>query len=258
LQRHEFVAKYRLCKSDKCVTIPVAIEVESFLAINNRNGAIRSACACSEDDALIGWIGRMCNVKAPEIFVESASLVLQKNSQARFVMVGDGELRSRIESQIAKEPKPKTIFSVGWIHDLPSFYSDLDVVVLTSRHEGTPLVLLEAMGSGKPFVATDVGGIPDLLVGAGRKMPGFEVFDNGIIAQSKPSAIAAAIRYLLADQERSRRMGVSGREFVSRSFSQRRLFDDIERLYEGLIQQKNLNAADLRKSIFRRPGLLGR
>jgi glycosyltransferase involved in cell wall biosynthesis len=153
-------------------------------------------------------------------------------------MVGDGELRSRVERQVAAPAYRAKMSLLGWAHDLPSFYADVDLVALTSRQEGTPLVLLEAMACRKPFVATNVGGIRDLMLGASCKMNGFEIFENGILADPTPAAVAAAIRHVLTRPQLARQMGEAGREFAARSFSQQRLAQDIESLYEMLVRKK--------------------
>jgi glycosyltransferase involved in cell wall biosynthesis len=249
LQRRELVHGYHVAKAEKVVTIPVGIELEGFLGVNGRRGPIRCATKCPSDHALVGWVGRMSRVKNPELFVAAAELVLAESSNARFVMIGDGELRARLESQIKKMQLGGAVAMQGWLSGISDFYADVDLVVLTSRHEGTPLVLLETMASGKPFIATDVGGIRDLMLGACQPMTGFKVFENGILTETTPAAVAAAITYLLEHPKVARAIGRSGREFASRAFSHHRLAHDIEELYVRLSRQKCLRHIAIEKAI---------
>jgi len=168
-------------------------------------------------------------------------LSLTDFQSARFVMVGDGELRPQVEFGLKKENIGGAVTLLGWRSDLSEIYADVDLVVLTSRHEGTPLVLVEAMASGKPFVATHVGGIRDLMFGEGRQRVGFQIFENGILADSTPAALAAAIRYVLENPEEARAMGRAGRAFASRMFLHHRLANDLEQLYLRLLKQKQVS-----------------
>jgi glycosyltransferase involved in cell wall biosynthesis len=256
-QRHEFIEKYRLASASNCVTIPIAIEMAPFLAVNGYRGPVRAACRCDKHDLLVAWIGRMSRVKNPDLFLDAAALVSDTNPDTRFAVVGDGELRKRIDARVALEPALSSVSRIGWIHNLPELYSDVDLVVLTSNHEGMPLVLVEAMASGRPFIATAVGGVRDLMVGSPRPIGGLTVFENGIIAERSADSIAAAIRYALAHRGNLRKMGLSGRDFASRSFTQERLLNDIEVLYKKLAPPKSARADRLRTTVSRTKGPLG-
>jgi glycosyltransferase involved in cell wall biosynthesis len=111
-------------------------------------------------------------------------------------------------------------------------------LLLTSINEGTPLALLEAMASGRSFIATDVGGVRDLMIGTVRKEQGWERFDNGILVPRDSLRIAEAAEYLLLRPELRREMGRCGREFVRNRYSCNRLADDLEHLYVQLARRK--------------------
>jgi glycosyltransferase involved in cell wall biosynthesis len=111
---------------------------------------------------------------------------------------------------------------LGWRADLDRLYADLDVVVLTSRNEGSPVALIEAMAAGVPVVATAVGGVPDVVA-------------HGISGLLAPMDDAAAVAdhtvALLRDRARAAAMGSEGRGRVVATYSADRLVADIERLY---------------------------
>jgi glycosyltransferase involved in cell wall biosynthesis len=98
------------------------------------------------------------------------------------------------------------------------------------------------MASGKAVVSTDIGGVRDLMVGAGENFDGMKVFANGILVESR-STLAKAICYLLYDPEKRRRMGQAGREFVRHRFSQQHQADELEQLYLLLAREKGLHPA---------------
>ncbi len=119
----------------------------------------------------------------------------------------------------------------GWRHDLAKIYADLDVLVVSSINEGTPVSAIEAMASGIPVVATRVGGLPDLVntdVTGELVTPG----DSG--------ALARAVEKILCDIPRSKRMGLEARKFAMEHFQVQRLVRDMESMYEELLVEKGV------------------
>jgi glycosyltransferase involved in cell wall biosynthesis len=116
----------------------------------------------------------------------------------------------------------------------------LDVVCLTSRNEGTPVALIEAMAAGRPFVSTDVGGVRDLAVGEPRRDPrGFEVFGNGIVVPvDDVDAFAAALEVLVEQPDLRAAMGAAGRAVAGTRFAKERLIKDMESVYDALLGRR--------------------
>jgi glycosyltransferase involved in cell wall biosynthesis len=125
----------------------------------------------------------------------------------------------------------------GWQRDLPPFYSALDGVVLTSRNEGTPVALIEAMAAGKPIIATKVGGVVDLLGSSvNKKEGGFVLAPRGILIPSGDApALAKAMVYLRKSSDTVSPMVTRARDFVMKNFSKERLINDICSLYQELM-----------------------
>jgi glycosyltransferase involved in cell wall biosynthesis len=244
-QRKELVETYRIATSDKVVTIPLGFDLDRFLGVNGHEGSIRAAAGCSSESHLVGWVGRMTAIKDPALFLESAVRVRAALPSVQFVMFGDGELRADCEAQIRQADLEGKVFLGGWKRDLSPVYADLDLLLLTSINEGTPLALLEAMASGRPFIATDVGGVRDLMIGAARREEGWERFDNGILVARDSRRIAEAAQYLLQRPELRREMGCAGREFVRNYYSCSRLTADLERLYLQLARRKKCFEEDV-------------
>jgi glycosyltransferase involved in cell wall biosynthesis len=153
-------------------------------------------------------------------------------------MIGDGELRAACDQMISAQEIENRVSIVGWQRHLEQWYAKLDLIVLTSINEGTPVVLIEAMASGRPFVAVDVGGVRDLMVGDAVRVNQLEVFRNGILVPRDPKSIAQAITHLLEDENRRLDMGDTGREFVRERFSKQRMTQDLESLYSRVLRSK--------------------
>lgn len=236
--RQELIERYRIASPKKVKTVRLGFELDRFLAIDGRRGLLRQDIGCPPEAPLVGWIGRFAPVKDPALFVHIAAQVHRVNPTARFIMVGDGELRPEVERLVKRENLSGIVFLLGARRDIENVFSDLDLVVCTSINEGTPLALLEGMAAGRPFVSADVGAVRDLLIGKGERRGRCELFENGALAARSSESLTAAICEMLRDQEQLRKMGSKGRTFVSERYSQHRLADDLERLYLSLLQEK--------------------
>lgn len=191
----------------------------------------------------IGIVGRLVPVKNHCLFLEAASLLGKNWPQVNFRIIGDGELRRSLEEHAARLEIADSVCFLGWQKGAAAAYSDLDIVVLTSLNEGTPVSLIEAMACGRAVVATDVGGVRDLLgledeEAAGKGL-GFKIMERGIlVVPSDPAAFAAALDHLLKDAQLRRRLAEKAKEFVRVKFTKERLVRDIEGLYERLMKDK--------------------
>src|SRR6185312_646356 len=128
----------------------------------------------------------------------------------------------------------KDVIFVGGRKDPEYFYPALDVVALTSRNEGTPLTLIEAMANARPVVAPSVGGVVDLLGDVVEDGP-YEVCRRGIaVPPGDQNAFVAALSRIIRDRSLRQELGDRGLEFVEVNYSKERLFEDIKGLYAEL------------------------
>lgn len=150
----------------KLVVVPPGIELDPFLAISGREGSLRALVGAKDTDYLVGVVGRLAEVKQPELAIDVIELLATRHPRLQLVYVGDGELRGALERRIGALPKElqARVHMVGARHDMPAVLADLDAVMLTSRTEGAPVALIEAAAAGKPAFAMSVGGIPELIV----------------------------------------------------------------------------------------------
>jgi len=220
-----------ICPPRKVQVIPLGFELGEFLSIP----------IADRDIAAIGIIGRLVPIKNHRLFLESAARVIKDNPQKklRFKIIGDGELREDLEGYSHKLELDGKLEFLGWQRDLARIYSDLDIVCLTSLNEGTPVSLIEAMACARAVVATEVGGVPDLLgeeITTGIKQSGnFKILERGItVASPDADSFSAAINFMLQDTELRKNMCLGARKYVEGKFTKKRLISDIERLYEAV------------------------
>lgn len=127
---------------------------------------IRREFGAGIEDYLIGTVACLKPQKAPEDFVSVARQVCERVPQARFVLIGDGELRPRVEALIQHYGLQDRLALAGWRRDIDRAMKCFDALLLTSHWEGLPRVLLEATSAGLPIVATNVGGVREVAPGS--------------------------------------------------------------------------------------------
>ncbi len=126
--------------------------------------ALRAQFGVGPAEYLVGTVACLKPQKAPEDFVAVATQVCKAVPNARFALIGDGDLRPRIESLIEANGLQKLLHLAGWRRDIPTVMKIFDAFLLTSHWEGLPRVLLEARTIGLPVVATRVGGVEEVIV----------------------------------------------------------------------------------------------
>jgi glycosyltransferase involved in cell wall biosynthesis len=232
-QRDELITKYKIAPPEKFQIVRLGIDLGALRAVNRGD-----AHSVSEDNShplVIGWVGRFVEVKDPLFFVEMAHALKCSGAHAKFMMVGDGPLRPSVEKRIAELGLSQDFTLAGWQRNMADVYAQIDLMTLTSHNEGTPVAMIESMATGRPFVALNVGGMPDLMAGAPQEHEGFDAFENGIMVYRRDVAtFANAVNMLLHDAALRTRMGQAGTEFALKRFSKERLVDDLEALYQKL------------------------
>jgi glycosyltransferase involved in cell wall biosynthesis len=211
----------RIGRPDQYRVIPLGFDLAPFFAVDGQRGDLRRRLNLGPDVPLVVALGRLVPIKDHLTLFEAMARV----PDAHLAVVGDGELRASLEARVAQMRLGDRIHFTGWMTDVASVLSDVDVVALTSRNEGTPVSLIEAAACGRASVATKVGGV------------GMVVEDgvNGYLTRPGDAVgFAAAVERLLAEPETRRGMGLAGRERVRQRFSQERLLSDIRALYSEL------------------------
>lgn len=229
-QRQE-IAAYGIAPIQKLAAIPLGLELEPFLVAEGHRGELRQELGLGAQTPLVGIVARLVPIKAHEYFLQAARLVREEIGGAKFLVVGDGERRGELEGLAESLGLKGEVLFLGWRRDLPRVYADLDVVVLSSLNEGSPVSLIEALAAARPVVATDVGGVGEVVVDG----------ETGLLVPPKDAAaLAQAILTLLADPQRGRRLGLVGRQRVYPQHAAERLVHDIEKLYRSRLAAKGV------------------
>lgn len=233
-QRREILERFRIGRAEQFRVVPLGID---FSEVSERRGQLRAELGIGDDEALVGIVGRLSEVKNHALLLEAARRLSEGQAhKVRFVVVGDGHLRRKLENLSRKLSIADKVSFIGFRDDAASLYGDMDMVALTSLNEGTPLTLIEAMACGRAVAATEVGGVVDLMGERRETRAGFSIWDHGVTAASRDAeGFAQALRFLIEWPELRREAGARGRAFVRVRFSRERLLSDIEGLYMALI-----------------------
>ena len=163
--------------------VPNAYEARADLA---PRAAARTALALSDEARVVGWIGRLSHEKGADVALRALAHV----PDATLAFVGDGPERGALEALAESLGVASRVRWLGLVDDAGRLYRAFDAVVLSSRTEGTPMVLLEAMAAGVPVVASAVGGIPDVVSPA----------EALLVPSEDPASLAVALRAVLDDR----------------------------------------------------------
>lgn len=239
-QRQEINRQFRIGRPHQFCVVPLGIACdEASQLVTDRS--LRDELGSTAEELLIGVVGRLCVVKNHALLLQAVAAVCQEITRKqglRLLVIGDGELREDLESLVQELQIANRVVFTGFRSDVMALYQELDVVALASLNEGTPLTLIEAMNQGLAVVATEVGGIVDILGQRQGSLNGITIWEHGVTAPSKDAqTFSTALRYLLERPEVRREMGQRGRTFVRTKMSRERLLRDITRLYQELVYQ---------------------
>jgi glycosyltransferase involved in cell wall biosynthesis len=190
---------------------------------------VRAELGIDPHTPVIGAVGMLRPQKAHHVLVRAAALLAESGADFRVLIVGDGPERANLEQLTAELGLAHTISFLGARTDVPDVLVSLDIAVSCSDFEGSPLAVMEYMDAALPVVATDVGGLPDLIE------PGVHGL---LVAPKDPPALAAALAELLGDPQRARAMGERGRQRRRAEFDIDVLVGRLEDLYLELLAER--------------------
>lgn len=211
-------SQYRIIRS--------GIDPSLYGAPEGARERLREALGAGPRDVVVGSIANFKPQKGPLDFLEAARLARLRDPRLRFFIAGDGDLRPAAERAIAEAGLGEGVHLLGWRDDVPELLAAMDIFLLTSLFEGLPRVVLQAMAASVPVVATDTGGVREVVIDGetGRLVP-----------PGNPAAAAEAIVALAHDTEARQRFGALARSRLGDEFDIGRMVRDLEGLYDEVL-----------------------
>jgi glycosyltransferase involved in cell wall biosynthesis len=194
-------AHYRVFPAERIAVIRTGVDLVRFRRRGLRD-AVAAELGLDPTRPIVGWLGRMEPQKAPMDFVDAVALLAQRYPRLQVMMAGDGRLREQVAASIAARGLANVITLLPWQGDAARTLEAVDIYALSSRWEGLPITLLEALASGCAAVATGVDGCLDAIE---------DGVSGVLVPAADPLAMAAAIGRLLDDPAQRELMGTAAR-----------------------------------------------
>lgn len=236
-QLREIHEEVGIGRRDQFEIIPLGIDLDAFEESDEKRRGFREECGAAIDEILVGFVGRLTEIKDVSLYLHVAATVLRSgnSNNLKFVVVGDGHLREKLESEAKDLGLGDSLLFLGNRTDVDRVYAGLDIVALTSRNEGTPLSLIEAMAARRPIISIVVGGVRDLLGDTVEESDGFRICERGVgIDTRSPGDYTKGLIYLAENGRLRKSLAENGRAFVEAKYSKERLVTDIAQLYRTL------------------------
>ena len=213
---------------DTLQVIRYGLDLESL----RRGGAadLRGELKLPAGTPLVGVVARVVAIKGQDVLLRAAARLRQRLPGVHFVIAGDGDARVEFERLAMKLGVADRVHFLGWRRDIPALLGALSLVVLPTvmDFEGTPLAVIEALAAGRPVVASDVGGVAEVIRHG----------ETGLLAPARnDGALADAIAAQLHDPERAHRMAAAGQALVLDLYGRDAMVDATEQYFLRLIAQ---------------------
>lgn len=238
IQKEELSGIYKICAPEKIRVIPLGLDLDRFREDQDRKrAAFRERYFIADDEIAIGIVGRIVSVKNHSLFVAAAAkLVAGTGRKVRFIIVGDGDSRPQMEQEFRaagidyayflSEQRAATAICTSWLTNVDEVLAGVDMAVLTSHNEGTPVSMIEAQAAARPVISTNVGGVADIILDG---QTGF-VTPPGDVA-----AFGDAMVRLVNDDTLRAQLAAAGRAHVQDKYSYQRLVRDMSSYYHELL-----------------------
>lgn len=238
-QKKEINGKFGVGKEKQFQIVPLGIDLSPFEKADAKKHILREEIGAGEDEILIGFVGRLTEIKNIPLILKAANIYKEKRRETspklRFLIIGDGHLREALKAESANLDVGDVVYFLGNRNDAEIFYAGLDIVALSSLNEGTPLSLIEAMANGKTFVSTKVGGVVDLMGKTLEEKENLTIAERGIgVVSENAEAFYDGLIHLASDAGLRKTLGANGKKFVYENYSKERLTTDIINLYRDL------------------------
>ena len=218
--RDRMISRERV-PAEKIVVIPNAFVPRE----EGSPGDLRAELGIAPDAPLVGTACQLRPQKALHVLVDAFARVAETRPGARLVIAGDGECRAELEAQVERVGIADRTHFIGNREDIGTVLAAFDLAVMSSDYEGTPLFAVECMVAGTPLVATEVGGLPDLVDDGSSAL---------LVPRRDPAALAEAIGAMLDDPGLRERIALTAKK-KAEQFSMDRTADRFMELYRSLL-----------------------
>lgn len=215
---------------EKISVIDNGINLQRF-SNQGSHETLKRSFGFNEKSRIIGTVASLREGKGHIYFLEAAKSITSSFPDARFLIVGDGRERDRLEKKTAELGLSEKVIFAGSRKDIPEILSILDIFVLPSLKEGMPMALLEAMAAKRPVIATNVGAVPKVVVDK----------ETGLLVEPRnPKALSATISELLVNKQTAARLGSKGYQKVENEFSAKTMATRYLEIYKTVLAQTNM------------------
>jgi len=209
----------------KLITIQNGVEIRRYEAAIPYD---REEWDFKNSDVIIGCVARLSPEKGHTVLLRAFQKVINRHSQARLVIIGEGEERERLQHLVADLSIGSFVRFLGLRADVPQVLKTCDLFTLPSIQEGLPIVILEALAAGKAVVASEVGAIPDVIRHGATGM---------LVPPGNADALADALCLLIEDEEARQLLGQSGRKLVREAYDFERTVGQYDDLYQRVLRE---------------------
>jgi glycosyltransferase involved in cell wall biosynthesis len=225
-QRDDLTRRFRVAPAARTRVVPLGLELDELFELPRPTPR--------GSGLTVAFVGRLAPVKDIPTLLRAFAAAAPRLPGAALQLIGDGPLRAELQALAASLGIASRVLFAGWRHDLANVYGASDVVVLTSRSEGTPVALIEALAAGRPVIATAVGGVPDVVQ---HGVSGL------LVPAGDPDAFSEALVHLASRPDERVAMGERGRAFVRSRHTAARLVADHDAMYRELLAGRQLTRA---------------
>ena len=225
-QCDDITRRFAIAPAGKVVVVPLGLELARLLALPERSARPRGQEEIQARRVVVGYVGRLVPIKDLATLVRGVGHARVRVPQIRLVIAGDGQERAALETLVTQLGLNEHVEFLGWRRDLAALYGGMDLFVLTSLNEGTPVSLIEAMAAGVPAIATAVGGVPDVIE---------DGVSGALIPPRQPEELADAIVQAVLQPEQAQRMAARARLMVRDRFDSARLVQEVEAIYRQTV-----------------------
>ena len=186
---------------------------------------LRNTLGIPLHNPLIGFVGRLNIQKGITYILQAFEKVLKRIPETHLLMVGEGDLKEKIETTAKDKGFSNNIHIVGFRDDIPNVMRTIDLLILPSVWEGFGIVLIEAMASQKPCITTDISSMPEIVVNG----------KTGVVVPPKNAGqLSEAIIDLIGNPSKANKMGIQGRKVVEAKFTLKKMIDQYEQLFSEM------------------------